>query len=547
MDVLQSAKVLAAAVKIAQTEATKIKAEIINEIKEGPQGPPGPPGGPPGPPGHQGPAGPQGHPGSRGEKGDIGDKGNPGKDGAPGEKGSRGERGFKGEKGDRGDLGPKGDQGPRGEPGHKGDRGPKGDIGPAGPEGPQGPQGERGFVGLQGERGDRGPQGEQGPEGPQGPQGGRGEQGLQGEQGPRGLIGPKGDKGDRGDSGPMGPQGLQGEVGPQGPPIDLTIVEKKFSTLEQRVATQISRLATTAAVTSGGGTGSGEVLLRRLDDVDYNSTLSPTNGQSLIWNSTLGKWQANTAAGGGGGGGGGSITIKEEGTVIGNNVTQIDFVGATVTASGNSTVIQIQSAAIGNNISTTLQTKTIIPASNNTFNIGSSERRFANLYLSGSTIFLGNTTLKSSTTGQLKVITKAGQVENLVSNSFLTTTFQTKSIERAALANTNLAIINVKNNLTSTNTALRILISDRLQVANAASIYQTKSIERAALANTNLAIATRLQVSNAFSSLTVSASNTASISTRQADLTLNSAIVANPAGHLRITISGIVYKIPYFL
>jgi hypothetical protein len=44
-----------------------------------------------------------------------------------------------------------------------------------------------------------------------------------------------------------------------------------------------------------------------------------------------------------------------------------------------------------------------------------------------------------------------------------------------ALANTNLAIANVKTGLTSTNTALRLLISDRLQVANAVSLYVTKA------------------------------------------------------------------------
>lgn len=45
--------------------------------------------------------------------------------------------------------------------------------------------------------------------------------------------------------------------------------------------------------------------------------------------------------------------------------------------------------------------------------------------------------------------------------------------------------------LTSTNTALRTLISDRLQVANAVATYQTKAVERAALANTNSYIATK--------------------------------------------------------
>ena len=61
-------------------------------------------------------------------------------------------------------------------------------------------------------------------------------------------------------------------------------------------------------------------------------------------------------------------------------------------------------------------------------------------------------------------------------------TYQTRAIERAALANTNSSIatqtsrINLINtNLTGTNTALRTLISDRLQVANASTLYATKS------------------------------------------------------------------------
>jgi hypothetical protein len=67
--------------------------------------------------------------------------------------------------------------------------------------------------------------------------------------------------------------------------------------------------------------------------------------------------------------------------------------------------------------------------------------------------------------------------------------YQTKAVERAALANTNSRITLVNTNLTGTNTALRTLISDRLQVANAAATYQTREVERAALANTNAYIA----------------------------------------------------------
>ena len=74
-----------------------------------------------------------------------------------------------------------------------------------------------------------------------------------------------------------------------------------------------------------------------------------------------------------------------------------------------------------------------------------------------------------------------------ISNKVDTTTFNT------VLANTN-SYIATKSNwtaLTSTNTALRTLISDRIQVANAVATYQTKAVERAALANTNAYIATK--------------------------------------------------------
>jgi hypothetical protein len=61
---------------------------------------------------------------------------------------------------------------------------------------------------------------------------------------------------------------------------------------------------------------------------------------------------------------------------------------------------------------------------------------------------------------------------------------------KAYLANTNAYIATraTWSSVTGTNTALRTLINDRLQVANAAAIYQTKEVERAALANTNARI-----------------------------------------------------------
>jgi hypothetical protein len=105
--------------------------------------------------------------------------------------------------------------------------------------------------------------------------------------------------------------------------------------------------------------------------------------------------------------------------------------------------------------------------------------------------------LTGTNTALRTLISDRLQVANAVA------TYQTKAIERAALANTNSSIATqtsritlVNTNLTGTNTALRTLISDRLQVANAAATYQTKVIERAALANTNAFIKSQLANTN---------------------------------------------------
>jgi hypothetical protein len=92
-------------------------------------------------------------------------------------------------------------------------------------------------------------------------------------------------------------------------------------------------------------------------------------------------------------------------------------------------------------------------------------------------------------------------------------TYQTKTVERAALANTNLRVNLINTNLTGTNTALRTLISDRLQVANASTLYATKSNPTTSglLAHTGRAtISTNLNVSgNTIISGTLVANSTA--------------------------------------
>lgn len=146
----------------------------------------------------------------------------------------------------------------------------------------------------------------------------------------------------------------------------------------------------------------------------------------------------------------------------------------------------------------------------NTLGIGN----VANSYLTST--YVSNTTFQAfvaNTNAYIAATSGAGEVSNASFQSFIANTnlaiadrlqianaasiYQTKTIERAALANTN-AYIATKaswSSLTSTNTALRLLINDRLQVANADNKYATKAYASAnsyvklILANTNAYIA----------------------------------------------------------
>ena len=138
-------------------------------------------------------------------------------------RGRRGIPGLQGESGHAGPMGRKGDQGIKGDRGPQGLRGLIGEQGPVGLQGEVGPQGltgDQGLQGIQGEKGDRGEQGLQGQAGPrglQGPLGEQGERGLAGETGPEGKTGPKGERGLKGEKGDRGSQGEKGETGDRGP------------------------------------------------------------------------------------------------------------------------------------------------------------------------------------------------------------------------------------------------------------------------------------------------------------------------------------------
>lgn len=470
---LNEAKILAASIKYADKKIAKLVEEIQEKIVI-PEAIPGP-------------AGPVGPSGPKGEKGDSGPERKIVVE-ARGPVGEKGDRGYTFEKAiieedtlqlirEDGEVfkvgkvvGPRGGQGVPGEKGEQGDIGPQGEQGVIGEQGPVGAIGAKGDRGEVGEKGDQGERGFLGPVGPQGEQGLIGEQGEPGPIGPQGLQGPKGDKGDKGDPGAQGPIGPQGTPGRDGIEVDTESIRKSiednYETFRDQIRQQVTRLATTGV---GGSSGGGEVRLEFLDDVDRAT--AKVNGKFLKYDSASNKFVGGDAAAG--------LTVKEEGSNVGTNITTLNFVGSTVTASGNSTFITVNSNPDATFISNTAARALI----NDRMQVANTT------ILVNDRIQVANATL---------LINDRLQVANA------TSTFQTKAVERAALANTNSRIVNVNTNLTATNTAIRslvsdrmqvanttLLVNDRLQVANATTTFQTKAVERAALANTNTAIAAK--------------------------------------------------------
>lgn len=96
---------------------------------------------------------------------------------------------------------------------------------------------------------------------------------------------------------------------------------------------------------------------------------------------------------------------------------------------------------ISNNVTTTLQTQNIIPAANVTYNLGSADLRFNELFLAGSSIVLGNTKLTSTgPSGVFKTISldangnEVGTPQVSVTNTYLTSTYVANSTYQSEIS-----------------------------------------------------------------------------------------------------------------
>ena len=241
--------------------------------------------------------------------GPVGPRGALGATGAQGPKGDKGDKGDAGDRGEKGEVGPQGNMGLDGPRGLKGDKGDKGEVGPQGKQGIQGVAGERGPQGLKGDRGEDGKTGLDGRDGEAGaigPIGPAGPQGVQGGQGPKGDKGERGQDGQQGIQGPAGPQGIQGVPGKDGKDGDVKPVEEKFKKFQdvlekdlQQYKNRINASVSKAMANDAWkATGSGEVNLRYLDDVDRDSI---ADGYVLSYDEASKKFTFVEQSGGGGG------------------------------------------------------------------------------------------------------------------------------------------------------------------------------------------------------------------------------------------------------
>jgi hypothetical protein len=134
-------------------------------------------------------------------------------------------------------------------------------------------------------------------------------------------------------------------------------------------------------------------------------------------------------------------------------------------------------------------------------------------------------------------------------NTYIATKLNTTT-HNTDLANTNAYISTqgqritlVNTNLTGTNTALRLLIADRLQMSNAATTYQTKSQAKLDLANTNTYIASKVNSTTFNSAL---ANTNSYIDTKVSTTTFNTVLantnsyIATKASASNPTTSGIL-------
>ena len=103
------------------------------------------------------------------------------------------------------------------------------------------------------------------------------------------------------------------------------------------------------------------------------------------------------------GGGGSSITVQDEGSSLSTAATTINFVGSGVVATGTGATKTVTIAGGSGSVDFSAVGESIIPSQNEAFDIGSSSRRWRDIFLSGDTIDLAGSTISADGTGTISI------------------------------------------------------------------------------------------------------------------------------------------------
>jgi hypothetical protein len=355
--------------------------------------------------GQQGIPGTTGFTGQTGSTGYTGLTGSTGYSGATGYTGVTGSTGYTGQTGSTGYSGATGFTGVTGSTGYTGQTGSTGYSGETGATGYTGQTGSTGYTGQTGSTGYTGQTGATGYTGQTGATGYTGQTGATGYTGQTGSTGYTGAQGVAGDAGPTGPSGAVGTPGSAvntGATGSTGYTGRTGSTGYTGFTGATGYTGTTGSTGYTGQTGAtgytGPSAIAGFDtQVQYNVTgyggATPNFTYEYVNNLLRVKGQTGIA----------SPTI-----VLQNNNTSIDalYIGTTgITQTTNNTVNF--GVTVQNNLTlsakSTIVAGHVVPSTTLTYDLGSPDYRWRDIYVSAGTIYLSTTALSLASDGALQV------------------------------------------------------------------------------------------------------------------------------------------------
>ena len=168
------------------------------------------------------------------------------------------------------------------------------------------------------------------------------------------------------------------------PEDSLTRLRKEF----EQFRTVMQRNLEAKQNAYDGNSGSGAVKIQDMDDVDADGAL--INGNVFRFNSSKGKFDSVAPV---------TEALIQEGTE--DDKILLDGTDSSGSDSGN--FITLEDASVGSAVDLTAVAQDIIPDQTNLRSLGSSSRRFKELFLSGQTIDLGGATISSDGTGTVSI------------------------------------------------------------------------------------------------------------------------------------------------